>query len=739
MVGQALSHFRVTGEVGRGGMGVVYRAHDIRLDRDVALKVLPAELVADPDRRRRFLQEARAAAALSDPHIAVVHEVDDEDGVTFIAMELVAGESLADQLARGRLPLATCLDLATQIAAGLAAAHAQDVVHRDLKPANILIDTQGRVKIIDFGLAKLRDAAVPQGDATVTGLDTVPGVLLGTPAYMSPEQLEGRPVDARSDVFSFGLVLYEMLGGHRAFQRDSTVAVMAAILREEPTPLADCPSPVWAIVQRCLRKAPAERYASGRDLCRALAAVSTGPSGTERRPSIAVLPFANLGGREDDEHFSEGLAEEIINALTQIPSLRVIARTSAFALGRRDVDVREVGRALDVEHVLEGSVRMAGRRVRVTAQLVTTADGSHVWSERYDRELTDVFGIQDEIARAIADKLRVGLGGTGPLVKTATANPEAYNRYLLGRHQFHKGTPEGFAAAKRLFEEAVALDPDFAVAYEALSEVWWFLGFFGLVAPREAFGTGIWAALRSLELDERSAGTHALVGMYRKELDYNWTEVHRQFARAFELDPTSPNVRFRYALTGLMPAGRLDEAIATLQGLLSTDPLSLLYRGWLAIFRGFARDYAGAVTESRGALEIEPNYPQALLTLSTGLMALGQGEEARETQQRCVDLTGSAAWALGVLGWIEGLVGRREEATRILGRLVADSARVYVPPTSVAFVHLGLGDRAAALAWLDKAVEARDPFVVPLKVWAIYDPIRKEPAYRDLLRKMNYD
>jgi serine/threonine-protein kinase len=729
VVGRTLSHFSIKGELGRGGMGVGYRAHDLRLDRDVALKVLPPDLIADDERRRRLLQEARAAAGLSDPHIAVVHEVDEVEGTAFIAMELVDGESLAVRLARERLPLATCLDMAAQVADGLVAAHAHGIVHRDLKPANILVDARGQVKIIDFGLAKLRagDAALTEDQATGTA-GTLPGVVLGTLSYMSPEQLQAKPVDARSDLFSLGVVLYEMLSGRPAFQRDSAAASMTAILRDDPLPLADCPPLVRAIVDRCLRKLPAERYGSAAELRQALVEAAAEPARQDRRPSIAVLPFANLGASPDTAYFSDGLAEEVINALAQLPSLRVIARTSAFAVGSRGADVREVGRALDVEHVLEGSVRMAGSRVRVTAQLVSTRDGSHLWSERYDRELTDVFAIQDEIAGAIADRLRAGIGRVQGRGRKATGNAEAYNRYLLGRHHFYKGTPEGYAAARHFFEQAIALDPGFAVAHEALSELWWFVGFLGLVAPKEAFTTGLLSALRAIELDETLAETHAMLAMFRKELEYNWAEVHREFARALELDPSSPRVRFRHALSELMPSGRMPEAIAVIEALLKTDPLSFFMRSWLAVFHGFARDHQRAVAESRRALEIEPDHPQSLFALAVNLSDLGRHDEGCEAQRRCVAVTGASAWAIGILGWLEARAGHPAEATRILDDLIARAARGYVPPTRPAFVCLGLGRTDAAMEWLDRAVDERDPFVIPIKVWSMYDPIRAHPG-----------
>src|SRR5208283_2639668 len=444
--GARFGPYEILALLGVGGMGEVYQARDTRLNRLVALKFLPPDKVADPDRRRRFINEAQATSALNHPNIIIIHDIAETEGAAFIVMEFVRGRTLDDLIAGGALPLPDATRYAAEMAGALAAAHTAGIIHRDLKPANIMITGEGRVKVLDFGLAKLMDSSpmAPAGDDTAT-MQTAIGAIVGTAAYMSPEQAEGRQLDARSDIFSFGLVFYEMLSGQRAFEGDSWISIISAILRDEPKPLHELrvEIPAWLeqTVSRCLRKDPIERFQSMSDVKRNLAGPSSGSgifrSGVtlrkEEKPSIAVLPFANLSTDKENEYFGDGLAEEIINALTKIPELRVIARTSAFALRGKEHDVRAIGERLKVKTVLEGSVRRAGNRIRIGAQLIQVADESHLWSERYDREMTDIFAIQDEISQSIASALRVKLTAT----QDRAENVEVYQLYLKGMFEYN--------------------------------------------------------------------------------------------------------------------------------------------------------------------------------------------------------------------------------------------------------------------------------------------------------------
>jgi TolB-like protein len=733
LVGRTLGHHLVLDRIGAGGMGVVYRARDTRLDRVVALKVLACGALADEGRRRRFVQEARAASALNHPNIVTIHEISTDEGVDFIAMEHVAGGTLADRIAHTHLPLKEALRLAVEIASALGAAHAAGIIHRDLKPSNILLTPEGHAKLVDFGLAKLC-APTGSGADTVEAL-TATGTIVGTPAYVSPEQATGGAVDARSDIFSFGCVLYEMLSGHRAFAGDSAVSVVTSVLRDTPAPVSGLPSPVQRIIERCLRKAPDERYQTVASLQGDLDSSLQAGAGEPSVSSIAVLPFANLGGSKEDDVLCEGLAEEIINALTGIPGLRVIARTSAFVIGRQGLDVREIGLRLGVDTVLEGSVRRAGARVRVAAQLIKSSDAVHVWSERYDREVTDVFALEDEISSAIARRLRGELGGEPAARSRYSPDSEAYHAYLEGRYLFARGGPAELLRAKARLEHAVARDPGFALAFDSLAEIYWYLGFFGGMRPRDAFSLSTWHVLRALELDDSLAEAHALLGMLRKELDYNWVEVDRELQRALELNPASPSVRLRRAISGLMPLGRLEEAIAEMDRVLGSDPLSLSARWWLACMLWLGRHSDRAVQVARGMVELDPTSFFSYWALGLALAGTGPLDESVSAMRKACELSGDAPVSAGFLGHVCGHAGRREEALAILGRLQGMGGDV--PPFSVALVYIGLGDWDAALEWMDRAIEARDPIIMPIKSFPFLDPIRDDPRFTALLVKMN--
>lgn len=735
LAGRTLGHHLLLERIGAGGMGVVYRARDTRLDRVVALKVLPPGALADESRRRRFVQEARAASAISHPHIVTIYEIDSDGDIDFIAMECVTGGTLADRISRERLSVDDTLHLAHEIVDALGAAHAAGIVHRDLKPSNILLTPEGRAKLVDFGLAKL-SASSDSGADTVETL-TAAGTILGTPSYLSPEQATGGRVDARSDIFSVGCVLYEMLSGQRAFVGDSAVAIVTAVLRDTPTPLAGVPAGLQRVVDRCLRKAPEERYQTTEDLGRDLEACRGAPAADEPASSIAVLPFANLSGSKDEDVLCEGLAEEIINALTGIPGLRVIARTSAFVIGRQGLEVREIGRRLGVATVLEGSVRRAGSRVRVTAQLVKTSDATHVWSERYDHEMTDIFALEDDISSAIARRLRSGLAGERASRSRGSVSAEAYQAYLEGRYQFARGGPEGLGQARASFERAVTLDPGFALAFDALADVYWFLGFFGAMPPREAFSLSTWHVLRALELDGTLAEAHALLGMLRKELDYNWIEVDREMCRALELNPASPTVHLRHALSGLMPHGRLDEAAAEISLVLESDPLSLFVRWWLACMLWLGRHPDQAADVARRMIDLDPTSFWGHIALGAALADTEALDESLAALLRACEYSGHSPLAVGNLGYLHARAGRRDEALAVLATLQQTARGGYVSPWLFGLVHGGLGDWDVALEWMDRAIEARDPLIVPIKSYPCLDPIRHDPRFRTLLAKMN--
>jgi TolB-like protein/tRNA A-37 threonylcarbamoyl transferase component Bud32/tetratricopeptide (TPR) repeat protein len=734
LVGRTLGHHLVLELLGEGGMGVVYKARDTRLGRLVALKVMRHEWLEDVGTQRRLEREAQAASALNHPNILTIYEIGSEGPITYIAMEYITGGTLAEGLRSGPFPSDHALRLAAQVADALETAHAAGIVHRDLKPSNLMLAGEGRVKVVDFGIAKLARSAAPAGDGP-TAL-TTSGAIVGSAPYMSPEQAAGRAVDERSDIFSLGAVLYEMLAGRRPFRGADGAETLAAILRDPPPPIPGLAPEIARLLERSLAKDPFERFQSAAELKAAIEACLSEPSHAEGA-SVAVLPFANMSGTKEDDFLCEGLAEEIINALTRIPGLRVIARTSSFAVARQGLDVRETASRLGVESILEGSVRRAGTRVRVTAQLVSARDGSHLWSERYDREMTDLLVLEDDVAAAIADKLRGGLAREAGARRHREVDHEAYVAFLEGRHYFARGTPEALTKAMVCYQRAIERDPGFALAYDSLAELHWFLGFFGNVPPRDAFSAGTWHALRALELDDTLAETHALLGMLRKELDYNWVEVERECRRGLDLSPESPLVRLRYAISGLMPHGRVVEAMAELEAVVRVDPLSIPARWWLAVMAAFARDWDRVREEANHIIALDATHFTGHWALGMQLDGIGAGEKAVAALQRAHELSGGVPFTLGFLAYGCGRAGQADKARALLEGAAEAAKAGYLPPSTFAFGHIGLGEWDAAFEWLDRAVDGRDPLVMPIKTYVFLDPVRDDPRYHALLRKMN--
>ncbi|HUJ21361.1 MAG TPA: protein kinase, partial [Bryobacteraceae bacterium] len=579
--GTCLGPYEILAPIGKGGMGEVWKARDTRLDRIVAIKRLHGK------HSDRFEQEARAIASLNHPNICQIHDV----GPDYLVLEYIEGEPL-------RCPYGARegLQLALQIAGALEAAHRKGILHRDLKPANIMVTKEGAVKLLDFGLAKAMDA-----DATCT----LEGTVMGTAAYMSPEQAEGKKLDERSDIFAFGAVLYEILSGRRAFGGSSPASAFSAVLRDDPRPL-DAPPALARLVMRCLEKAPQDRFPSTGELKTALSQVSL--QGEEPRPSIAVLPFTNMSRDPDDEFFSDGLAEEIINALAQIPGLKVIARTSAFAFKGQNTDIRKIAEALGVTTILEGSVRRAGSRIRVTAQLITAADGSHMWSQRYDREIADVFVVQDEIAQAITSSLEVKLGAQAASRHAYTPSVPAYEAFLRGRHHLFKFTPESWKRAEGCLKQAIALDPRYAQPHAMLGYGYLEAEAGGIKDLRTVAPLIRAEAQKALEIDPGEPGPRFLLGSVAAAHDYGWDEASRQFQAAMATSGVSPEGHWAYASLYLQPLGRFQEAVAEMQSAVEQDPLNAHWRAVLSSHLVHAGMHDQAVEESMKALEIDENY-----------------------------------------------------------------------------------------------------------------------------------
>jgi TolB-like protein/Flp pilus assembly protein TadD len=682
-------------------MGEVYRALDTRLGRDVAIKVLPDELAGNPDRIRRFEREARAVAALNHPHICQIYDVALAEArsrtPSYLVLEYVDGAPL-----QGPMAAADVLVLAIQIAHALEAAHRRGILHRDLKPANILVTANAgsadpsSAKLLDFGLAT---PVLGESDGT----QTVEGTIAGTPGYMSPEQAQGKVVDARSDIFSFGVVLYEALSGRRAFEGHSNADVVSAVLRDEPPPLG--PSTLVHIVKRCLAKDASKRYQSMGELRAALEDAAR--SIPEREPSIAVLPFANLSADKENEYFSDGLSEEIINELTRIPGLKVTARTSAFAFRGKEDDIRRIAAALDVRTVLEGSVRRAGNRIRVTAQLINAADGYHLWSQRFDRELADVFAVQDEIAAAIADALQVTLAGAGR--RGYTPSLAGYEAYLKALHESRTLTSEGLARSRAWFEQAIALDPQFALAHSRFAFHFAQLANYGLMPANDAMPLVSAEAAKALEVDPTLAEGHAMLGLVAAVYEYDWHEAARRFARAMNSDPVPALVRRYYALHYLLPLARATEAAEQCAQSLREDPLDLPGRVRLAQCLDAAGRTADAVAELRRVLELDEQLWFTHFILGHYLLRDRDLAVALAHAERAFALAPWNPSARGLLAAAVAVRGDLDRAEQLMEPL--RFSPTYGAPLAFATFYLYRSELDLCADWVEKGIAERHPAV----------------------------
>jgi eukaryotic-like serine/threonine-protein kinase len=736
--GDCIGPYEILALVGAGGMGEVYKARDTRLHRVIALKTLPAAEVAD--RKRRFLVEAQAASRLNHPNIVTIHDISEENGICFIAMEYVAGSTLEHANSGGGLPLKQAMKYAAEIADALAAAHSAGIIHRDLKPANIIITEDGRVKLLDFGLAKLIEPAVPAAQTATLG--TAYGAIVGTAAYMSPEQAEGRELDARSDIFSFGLVLYEMLCGQRAFRGDSWISTLAAILHNEPRPLRDIrsaiPASVEQLVIRCLRKDPAQRFHVMSEVIRALAEAASSAVASpfvtkEDAASIAVLPFVNLSADKENEYFSDGLAEEIINVLTKLPELRVIARTSAFALRGKEQDLRTIGDRLRVGTILEGSVRRAGNRIRVTAQLINVADESHLWSERYDREMTDIFAIQDDISHAIANALKVKFAGP----QHRAANIDAFQNYLKGLYWYQRYNQEALTKAKEAFEQALGHDPSYAPAYAGLAVFYYGLGALSIKRMIEMAPLAKSAAGKALAIDPTLSEAHSVLGLVAGAVEYDWKSAERHFQAAMAVDPVPPLVRLRYALYFLTPLHRFQEAVAQYQRALETDPLSMMVHFGLAFAFYCERRYDEAIEHAARAVDLYPDY--WLVHFGMGLAQSQKGllKQSIASLEKTVQLSPSFTLATGFLAASYARSGDSGRAGKLMEEIRERSLKHYVSPACFGIYHAALGEADRMFKFLQSALTERDPYLTRMDAEPYFDAFHSDPRYLDLLQGMN--
>ena len=782
--GHRIGPYEILGPLGAGGMGAVYRAHDGRLGRDVALKVLPAEVAADPERLERFRREARAVAALNHPHIVTIFSIEEQHGEPFMTMELVEGRSLDRALADGALPVGRFFDIGIALADALSAAHRKRIVHRDVKPANVVVSDDGVVKVLDFGLARAGDPRPAEETPTSLGL-TGAGVVVGTVPYMSPEQIEAGPIDHRSDIFSLGVVLYEMATGARPFSGGSSPALMSSILRDRPRPITelrpDLPEGVSRLVALCLKKSPGDRAQSAQEIHAELKALrrswesgsapavgapafGRAPSSDLRvgpaRPSagvlaaaspardgvasIAVMPFSDLSPEKDQEWFCDGIAEEILNALTPLTNLRVAARASAFSLRGRSDDLETIGERLNVTTVLGGSVRRAGDRVRITVQLSDVRDGFQIWSQRYDRELKDIFDVQDDIARAVADRLKVTLADTpldrlARLVERGTTDVDAYQCYLRGRALLNRRGPS-IPAALELFQQAVAIDPEYALAWAGIADAYTVLGYFGVRPPSELKPDALGAARKALQLDPSSAAGHTALACATLLYENNRDLAGQEFERALELNPRYVQGRAWYALFYLQwTRGDFDRGIAEATRALESDPLSAYTAMILAacLFTAGRRDDE-ALAIGRIAVERDPESFVARWVLGATLVEAERYDEAVATLEYAAAMSGRHPYGLTSMAVAFGRCGKPEAAETLLRELTERRKRSYVAATQLIGPADAAGHRDLAIQYAERAwAEREPPFILFARHFPEFRSLRADPRFQAILREMD--
>ena len=750
MLGKTLNHFKVLDRLGKGGMGEVYVAEDGKLKRRVALKVLPEEVARDPVRLDRFQREAESIAALNHPNIVTIYSIEEADGIRFLTMELVEGETLIQLIPSDGMDVESFLRFSAPVAEALSAAHEKGIIHRDLKPGNIMVSHGGRIKVLDFGLAKLmRDDSDPDSSRMETRAHTEDGIVLGTMPYMSPEQIQGKRLDHRSDIFSLGIIFYEMITGRRPFHGETSAELISSIMRDTPGPVGDLkagtPEHLERIIRRCLMKDPRDRYQTARDVYNELRDLNAS-NGSSTRPasssasggnSIAVLPFTNMSADDENEYFCDGLAEELLNALAKIEDLKVAARTSSFSFKNKNADAGQIGKVLHVKTILEGSVRKSGNRLRITAQLINAADGYHLWSERYDREMKDIFDVQDEITLAVVDALKVKLFGEeqDAVLKRHTRNPEAHEFYLRGLFYFNRFTPDDFQKASESFRRAIAIDPRYASAYAGLADAYTELSFFSF-SPSETMPKAREAANKALELDDRLGEAHNSLAIIKMYFDWDYAGAEQEFKRAIALNPGSALIHMWYGwYLGLM--GRFDESFKEMQGAQERDPLSAANNSGIGIVFHWSRQPERAIEQFRKVLELNPNYLIARSFLAEAYEQKGDFVSAIATIEK-IQQSETDPLTLSTVGYVYAKSGDRHKALEILNEFVKRSNQEYVPAFSFAQIYAGLGDNEQALAWLDKACNERAVWIPFLKVDLKFDPLRSDPRFQELLKKVGF-
>ena len=790
MLGETISHYQVLRKLGSGGMGVVYEAEDLTLGRHVALKFLHGDVVHDQLTFDRFYREARAASALNHPHICTVYEFGEHNGHPFIAMELMEGKPLKQSCDNAPMDMAALLEVGVQVADALDAAHAKGIVHRDIKAANIFVTDRGQAKVIDFGLAKFKANAAMATDVTTADDLTLRGSLVGTVSYMSPEQVLGKELDARTDLFSFGVVLYELATGMLPFTGETYGAIFGAILHSTPMPVLQanpsCPPKLAALISKALQRNPDRRYRSAAEMREdlkqllrerqpgittvssrtarpmlsfenvqirtkalivaltsvAVLAIAAGLWVAESRKrsvppkvsagivSIAVMPFVNMSSDKEQEYFSDGLSEELLNHLVRIPELRVAARTSSFQFKGKNEDLRTIALKLNVSNILEGSVRKEGQKVRITAQLINADDGFHMWSETYDRDLSDVFEVQEDIARSVANSLKVKLFGATPFASSAaTNNLEAYNAYLQGRYFFERRDRESLERALSYYEQAITLDSSYALAWAQIAQVRANQADRGYLPTKEGYEKARTAAEKALALDPNLAEANSAFGWIKATYDWDWAAADAFYQRALALEPGNATVV--RAAGGLAASlGRLDEALALHRRAVELDPLSAAARMNLGTYSYYSGQFDEALAAFRKSLELSPALPAVHHDLGRVYLAEGRPQEAlAEIQQEH-----EPVWRLFGQVLVYHALNKKNEADAALSEFIAKYSDGSAYQVAGAYAFRGQAEKA--FKWLDKAYAGRDPGLSDVKVDPLLSNIRSDPRYSAFLKKM---
>jgi serine/threonine protein kinase/tetratricopeptide (TPR) repeat protein len=716
-------------------MGDVYRARDTRLRRDVAMKILPAALVADEDRAARFEEEARAGAALNHPNIVAVYDVGQHDGTPYLVTELLEGETLRQKCARHGVPFEKALHYARQIADGLAAAHARHIVHRDIKPENVFVLPDDRVKILDFGIARqLTDGGPAEAPTMFEG-----GAIVGTPGYMAPEQVRGLPADARADVFSFGVVLYELLAGARAFDRESPFETMAATVTDDPRGLValegSLPTNLASLLRRCLAKSAEARPSQMGEVVALLAAINRQTPAAPPPPTIAVLPFADISAGKDNEYFCDGIAEELCNALARVPGLRVASRTSSFQFKGSTSDITTIAQRLNVSSILEGSVRKSQDRLRIAVQLVKADTGHQLWAETFDRTMNDVFAVQEEIARTVVAALRVTLGASSPLVPDRPADVAAYTLYLRGRHHWNRRTFTDVVRSIEYFRQALAIDPGYAQAHAGLADAHLVLGAYGLNPPQEAMASARESAQQALAIAPNSPQALTVLANVRCLYEWAWVDSETTFRRAIAVDPQYATSHHWYAINLLAPLGRFREATEHIAHALRLDPLSLPINATQGVLAYYSGDFDATVTTLQGCLELDPAFVLARNFLGLAHSQQGRHAEAIDTLERAVDLSGGLE-SQAALGFVQARAGLTREANEALESLRKKAIEQYVSPLFIAPILTVLGNRSGALEMLELACHEHTPALVWIKQRPVYRTFAGDPRFVAITRQM---